>query len=153
MYHYTDGGLRNIWLSNGYEVKRTPYGEAVSIQDLDGLVKAICSALIRKKTKLTGAEFRYIRQAMLMSQSSLGKALGRTDQAVALWEKKSNIPKAADLVLRVLYATHADGNELVKNLVHAMNSTERTIHIVLQETPHGWEHTETDQEPVALELA
>jgi hypothetical protein len=27
MYHYTDGGLRNVWLVNGYEIKKTPYGE------------------------------------------------------------------------------------------------------------------------------
>lgn len=22
MYHYTDGGLRNVWLANGYEMKK-----------------------------------------------------------------------------------------------------------------------------------
>ena len=30
MYHYTDGGLRNVWLANGYEIKKTPYGEGVA---------------------------------------------------------------------------------------------------------------------------
>jgi hypothetical protein len=25
MYHYTDGGLRNIWLANGYECMETSY--------------------------------------------------------------------------------------------------------------------------------
>ena len=29
MYHYTDGGLRNVWLANGYEIKKTPYGEEI----------------------------------------------------------------------------------------------------------------------------
>lgn len=24
MYRYTDGGLRNVWLANGYEVKQPP---------------------------------------------------------------------------------------------------------------------------------
>ncbi|QRQ86586.1 hypothetical protein [Cupriavidus oxalaticus] len=150
MHHYTDGGLPNIWLANGYEIKHTPYGDAVSIQDLDGLVKAICGALIRKSAKLTGAEFRYIRQAMLMSQATLGQALGRTDQAVAIWEKKDCVPKAADLVLRVLYAAHMDGNERVKSLVKAMNAIDRTIHIVMRETPRGWEPTETEEDPLAL---
>lgn len=28
MYHYTDGGLRNVWLANGYEIKPTPSGFA-----------------------------------------------------------------------------------------------------------------------------
>lgn len=115
MYHYTDGGLRNTWLANGYERMDTPYGKAVSIQDAPGLTRAICKALIRKNSKLTGAEFRYLRQAILMSQAALGKALGRTDQAIAGWEKTSKVPKFADQMLRVFYAAHADGNEQIKN--------------------------------------
>ena len=31
MYHYTDGGLQNVRLANGYRVQKTPYGEAVAI--------------------------------------------------------------------------------------------------------------------------
>lgn len=149
MYHYTDGGLRNVWLANGYEVKETPYGKAVVIQDIPGLTRAICKALIRKEGKLTGAEFRYLRQAMLMSQASLGKAFGRSDQAVAGWERTSNVPKYADSMVRVLYAAHADGNEQVKNIIHAMNDVERTIKFVMQDTHEGWTSSvseATDQE-------
>jgi len=139
MYHYTDGGLRNIWLANGYEREETPYGKALTIQDLPGLTRAICKALIRKNSKLTGAEFRYLRQAMLMSQASLGRTLGRTDQAIASWEKNSKVPKFADQMLRVVYAAHADGNEQVKNIIHAMNDVERTINFVMTETKMGWQ--------------
>jgi len=139
MYHYTDGGLRNIWLANGYERVETRYGEALTIQDLPGLTRAICKALIRKNSKLTGAEFRYLRQAMLMSQASLGRTLGRTDQAIAGWEKNSKVPKFADQMLRVVYAAHADGNEQVKNIIHAMNDVERTINFVMTETKMGWQ--------------
>ena len=130
MYHYTDGGLRNIWLANGYERVETRYGEALTIQDLPGLTRAICKALTRKNSKLTGAEFRYLRQAMLMSQASLGQTLGRTDQAIAGWEKNSKVPKFADQILRVAYAAHVDANEQVKNIIHAMNDAERTINFV-----------------------
>ena len=92
----------------------TRYGEALTIQDLPGLTRAICKALIRKNSKLTGAEFRYLRQAMLMSQESLGRTLGRKDQAIAGWEKNSKVPKFADQLLRVVYAAHVDANEQVK---------------------------------------
>ena len=139
MYHYTDGGLRNIWLANGYERVKTRYGKALTIQDLPGLTRAICKALIRKNSKLTGAEFRYLRQAMLMSQASLGRTLGRTDQAIAGWEKNSKVPKFADQMLRVFYAAHADGSEQVKNIIHAMNDAERTINFVMTETKMGWQ--------------
>jgi DNA-binding XRE family transcriptional regulator len=95
--------------------------------------------LIRKNSKLAGAEFRYLRQAMLMSQASLGRTLGRTDQAIAGWEKNSKVPKFADQMLRVVYAAHADGNEQVKNIIHAMNDVERTINFVMTETKMGWQ--------------
>lgn len=148
MYHFTDGGLRNVWLENGYTVKQTPYGEGVSIQDLDGLTYAICIALTRKKSKLTGAEFRYLRASMLMSQSALGKALGRTEQAIAIWEKNGRVPKYADTLIRVIYAGLANGNEKVKNIIHALNDTERTIHLIMKETPGGWQSEEKDESAV-----
>lgn len=146
MYHFTDGGLRNVWLQNGYELQNTVYGEAVSIQDIDGLVAAVCVAISRKKSKLTGAEFRYIRSAMLLSQASMGKALGRTEQAVAIWEKSGRIPKYADILLRVLYAQHSNGDEKVKDIVHAMNDAEQTIHLIMKETSKGWSSTESSED-------
>ena len=88
MYHYTDGGLRNVWLANGYEIKKTPYGEGVTLHNLDGLTRSICMALTRKASLLTGAEFRYIRSAgMLLSQPALGKLMSIDGQSVARWGK------------------------------------------------------------------
>lgn len=48
MYHYTFGGLQDVYLVNGFEIKRTPYGEAVSFVDGEGLERAICDALPAK---------------------------------------------------------------------------------------------------------
>ena len=84
MYHYTDGGLRNVWLANGYEIKKTAYGEGVSFHNLDGLTRSICMTLTRKASPVTGAEFRYIRSAgMLLTQPALGKLMGIDGQSVA----------------------------------------------------------------------
>lgn len=110
MYQYTDGGLRNVWLANGYEVKQTPFGEGVAFHNLDGLTTAICLALARKSSLLTGAEFRYIRSAgMLLSQPALGKLLGVDGQSVARWEKTSKVPRWANKFIRLLYRAHAQG--------------------------------------------
>ena len=112
MYHYTDGGLRNVWLANGYEIKKTPYGEGVAFHNVDGLTRSICIALTRKASLLTGAEFRYIRSAgMLLSQPALGKLMGIDGQSVARWEKTSKVPRWADKLVRLLYTAHAEGNE------------------------------------------
>lgn len=77
MLQYTDGGLRNVWLANGYELRKTRHGEAVAVSDQDGLTKAVCLALTHKTGHLTGVEFRYIRSAgMLASQAALAKMMG-----------------------------------------------------------------------------
>jgi DNA-binding transcriptional regulator YiaG len=140
MYQYKDGGLKNVWLTNGYKVQKTPYGEAVAIDDVDGLTKAICLALTKKPSKLTGAEFRYLRQGLMLSQPSLGQVLGVTNQAVALWEKTGKVPKMADMSIRTVYTAHANGSEQVKNIVTALNESERFM-VVLSETAKGWRFT------------
>jgi DNA-binding transcriptional regulator YiaG len=137
MYHYTDGGLRNVWLANGYQVQKTPYGEAVAIDDLEGLTQAICTALSKKPSKLTGAEFRYLRNGLMLSQPSLGQMLGVSGQAVALWEKTGKVPKMADAMIRLIYTAHTNGHEQVKNIVTALNESERFT-VTLSETAKGW---------------
>jgi hypothetical protein len=38
MYHYTETGLQNVWLANGYNVRKTSDGDAISIENADGLL-------------------------------------------------------------------------------------------------------------------
>jgi DNA-binding transcriptional regulator YiaG len=144
MYQYKDGGLKNVWLTNGFKKQKTPYGEAVAIDDVQGLTQAICLALTKKPSKLTGVEFRYLRQGLLMSQPSLGQVLGVTNQAVAIWEKTGRVPKMADTAMRLIYTAHAKGNEQVKNIVTALNESERFM-LVLSETSKGWKATTETQ--------
>lgn len=147
MYHYTDGGLRNVWLRNGYEMFDTPYGKAVSFQDGDGLIRAVCLALTRKVGRLTGVEFRYIRSSgFLMSQPSLAKLLGVDGQTVARWEKSGKVPKWADKLVRLLYTAHADGNETIQSVVARINDVDRLVNqnITLEATSEGWEAVESE---------
>ncbi|SOZ14420.1 Hypothethical protein [Cupriavidus taiwanensis] len=141
MYHYTDGGLKNVWLVNGYKVHNTPYGEGVSIEDLDGLCVAICLALAKKSSPLTGTEFRYIRSAGLMqSQAGLAKLLGNNEQAVARWEKTGKLPCWADKLVRLLYLARAEGNTPIASVIERINAIERAEKqkIVLRTAKSGW---------------
>lgn len=128
MHHFTDGGLQNVWLVNGYTVHRTPYGSAVSIHDMDGLARAICMALTQKQGVLSGKEVRYIRQAgMTLSQPGLGSLLGVDGQTIARWEKTGHVPKWADKFLRVIYTAHANGDEPVRKAVERAITVERLV--------------------------
>ena len=142
MFHYTDGGLKNVWLQNGFEVRKTPYGKGVAIHDIDGLTKAICMALTHKSSSLTGVEFRYIRSgAMLLSQAGLASMMGVDAQTVARWEKHGRLPKWADKIIRVLFLAHADGNQAISSVMARISTVERLIHqnIVVREVRNkGW---------------
>ena len=126
MYHYTDGGLKNVWLFNGYIVRNTPYGQAVSIEDLDGLCVAICLALVKKQSLLSGAEFRYVRSAGLMqSQAGLASMLGNNEQAIARWEKSGKVPRWADKLIRVFYLARIEGGTPIAAAIESINTIER----------------------------
>jgi DNA-binding transcriptional regulator YiaG len=152
MYHYTDGGLRNVWLANGYEIKQTPYGEGVSFHNLDGLTQSICMALTNKASLLTGAEFRYIRSAgMLLSQPALGKLMGINGQSVARWEKTSKVPRWADKLVRLLYTAQAEGNEPIAKAVERIKTVERLVKqkIVVKESRGHWRPSLQDEDATA----
>ena len=155
MHHYTDGGLRNVWLVNGYALHKTPYGEGLAVHDVAGLTLAICTSLTNKAGVLSGAELRYLRNAgMLLSQPALGKLMGADGQSVARWEKTGRVPRWADKLVRLLYLAHAQGNVPIRRAVERVQTVERLTRqrIVVEEAKGRWTprvDEESCVEPVA----
>lgn len=142
MYHYKESGLRKIWLSNGYRTRKTPYGETVSIEDIEGLHRAIAKDLIYYKPRLSGAELRFLRKELDMSQKRLAEILGNDAQSVALWEKnKVRVPKWADRFVRKLYLEYIDSNKKIVELIDKLNQLDRLEHDgkrTFIDTDKGW---------------
>lgn len=142
MYRWDDLGLKNVWLVNGYTLHETPYGKGVSFEDVEGLTRAVCLAVARKPGKLTGVEFRYLRQAGLsMSQPSLGKIMGVDVQSIARWEKTGKVPKWANRMIRLVFEAHADGNTAIRRVVARINDVDRLVHqriVLTQSGKRGW---------------
>jgi DNA-binding transcriptional regulator YiaG len=140
MYHYTESGLRNIWLVNGVEERDTPYGKAVAIRDVKGLHHEICRRLIAYKPHLSGAEFRFIRKELDLSQAGLAEILGNDAQSIALWERKGRVPVWADRFIRALYREHADGNAKIVELVDRLKQIDEAEHerVTFERTGKGW---------------
>lgn len=106
-YHYTECGLDNIYLVNGFKYVDGPVSGRVVIKDIDGLHEAIGRMLVNRKESFTGKEIRFLRQEMLMSQEALAKLLQVSVQGVHRWEKsKSGVPKPAEMLIRLLYREH-----------------------------------------------
>lgn len=142
MLRYNEYGLRNVWLRNGYTMKQTRYGKAVVIQDVEGLHRVIAKVLTRKP-KLSGAEFRFLRKEMGLSQEALGRIFGCHTQTIARWEKNmAHLPKLADRMLRLIWREHAEGKVKIREVLDGKNDAGRRNRgakkIVLVETKKGW---------------
>lgn len=141
-YHYVDSGLDNVWLENGYAIHQTPYGEGVAIQDSEGLHRAIGAWLIALPKPLNGAELRFIRLELGLTQRDLAAILGATEQSVRRWEKARNraIHGSADRLLRVLYHDDLDGDGSVRAIVDRLANLDQVESLTgrFRETSAGW---------------
>ena len=89
-YHYTECGLDNVWLLNGYMIEQHPnYGELFAIDHVDDLHRFIGRSLIALPRLLNGAEFRFLRRELDLSQKTLADLIGSNEQSVAKWEKST----------------------------------------------------------------
>lgn len=141
--HYTDCGLDDVYLLSGYEREQTPYGDGISIKNLDQLHIAIGCYLTRQKKALSGKELRFLRKQLDLTQSHLGKMLGlNSPQQVARWEKgESEISGAADILIRALFIQHAGGHLDLKGLVKALEDLDTPMtdeKSFFEKTPDGW---------------
>lgn len=141
-YHYTESGLNNIYLVNGFKYMETARGNAVSIHDMDGLHKAIGLLLVTSKKDLSGSEIRFLRDEMLMSQSTLARLLGVSDQAIRRWEHGTiQMPKPSESLLRLLYREHIhDKDGKISSMLKSIANLEedQDEQILFRDTSEGW---------------
>ena len=143
LYHYVQSGLDNVWLSNGFRIEATPYGDAVSIDNAEELDRAIAKYLTEKPDPLTGAEVRFLRVMLDMSQKRLGELLGKEAQTVAIWEKSDRVKDDVDFCIRHIYRqTALNSRQTYVELVDYLNSQDRQDHaegVSFRETSGIWE--------------
>lgn len=142
-YHYTECGLDNVYLINGYVPVSTPRGEGVKIQDIEGLHRAIGLMLVEEKQSLNGNEFRFLRHEMNMTQKTLAGILGVDAQSVARWEKgQTQTDGPSQNILRLLYREYIGGNiAIVEPLKRLAELDEALEHddISFEDTADGWQ--------------
>lgn len=130
MYQYTESGLRNVWLRNGYTITDTSYGSVVNVQNLNGLIRAIANALVQKTDALTSPEIRYLRHFIDISQKDFATFVGVQEQTVSLWERsKQRIPKSADVVLRALVLELLSGRLKFRELLDSISLKNQSIEV------------------------
>lgn len=126
-YHYQECGLPNVWLVNGYAKVKTSHGEALKIHNVLGLHKAIAESVCKSPKRLSGAEFRFLRREMELSQKSLAAQIGVDEQRIGRWEKnrnKAGIDSMADLLIRQIYLEYVNGNQSIRELIDRFNEAD-----------------------------
>ena len=74
-YHYTQCGLENVYLHDGYELDVVDGQEYVRVASVESLWKTIGISLALDKKELSPAEIRFLRNHMGLTQEELAKKL------------------------------------------------------------------------------
>ena len=139
-YHYTECGIDDVYLVNGFEFVDTPQGRRVIITNIDRLHEVIGEFLVNKKRDLNGSDLQFLRHEMLMSQAVLAGLLEVSVQTVHRWEsRKTDISKPAESLVRLLYGEHIGRNNKTHALLKRLADLENEIdELRLEETVGGW---------------
>ncbi|MBV5297585.1 MAG: transcriptional regulator [Rhodoferax sp.] len=139
MYHYTESGLQNVWLTNGYKTRQTEGGVAVAIVDAEGLHQAI-GRHIAAKGRMTKEEFRFLRKELDLSQSRFAAWTGMSVDMVSKWERLGRVPKMACRFIQGIYLEKMDGNVKMTEMLERLADLDREDdgRLVFEDTSFGW---------------
>lgn len=95
------GGIE-VYLLGGVHFEGDEAERTVAYDDLDGLCAKLGRAIALRDSDMTGAEARYLRKRLGMSQADLGALGGKSEQVAAKWEKaRLPMPRAEANLLRL----------------------------------------------------
>lgn len=143
LHQYRDSGLDNVWIEGGYEEISSPYGDGVVIHDLNGLHRCIAQCLVDKAGPLTGAEFRFLRTELDLSQATLGDLCGRGERTIRDWETRDEtVEEPANTIVRFVYQQRYNPSANFEGLsksIRKLQSADKHLHeLKLQSTTNGW---------------
>ena len=143
-YHYDICGLDYVYLANGYKRHKTPFGEGVSIDNVEELHKEIGLHIVSNIPNLRGQEIRFFRSELGLSQLQMSQMVGTTLRTYQKWEegRSKNINPQADRLIRVFYLEFLGETALHKDIMESLQKLQE-IHNKLQnlklmETSKGW---------------
>lgn len=147
MYHYASCGLPNVYLKDGYKIKKTPHGDAVSIVNVEGLHQAMARVIVASKSPLTCDEFRFLRKEMELTQQDLADIFGVSEPTIRNWEAgrgENGISKLADSCLRHLYREYMHGDNVIARSIKDIATLEREHHaLTLRMVNNVWQADES----------
>jgi DNA-binding XRE family transcriptional regulator len=89
---------------------------------------------------MTGAEFRFLRKELDLSQSRFAVWVGVSEESVSLWERRGRVPKMACRFMQSIYLEKLDGNVKITEMVERLANLDReqSERMVFEDTQSGW---------------
>lgn len=143
-YHYTESGLDDVWLRDGFHFHDDERGRTVSFEDVEGLHRAIGLYRAKERKRLTAKDIRFLRVECLLSQRALAAMLGVDEQTVARWEKgKAPMPVPAEASLRMIYIEHVGGDGTMTGTLRVLADLDAAIEtLIVMAKGDQWEIAE-----------
>lgn len=142
MYHYTECGLPNVYLKNGFTIEHIDGEDYTSIDDMNNLHVAIAQTIADSHTALRPAQFKFLRIELNLSQKMLGHRFGVSEQTIARYEKgQSDIPRTTDAALRSLFMEKLEKTNSVSyflDLLSDVEAQQAAKEILLEEIDNHW---------------
>ena len=83
--------------------------------------------MVDRSASLNGAELRFLRTEMELTQRDLAGIIGATEQTLRLWERNSakHFPGTADRLLRALYSEFLRGDVHIRKMLEKLADLDR----------------------------
>jgi transcriptional regulator with XRE-family HTH domain len=102
-YRYTASGLDNVTLVGLPNVCDDDGDECITIENLNGLHKAIAEAIVNRPQGMSGKELRFLRTLMGKTQAQLAADVHREGLALGRWERGERpIEPNAEALIRLM---------------------------------------------------
>ena len=112
---FKGAGVRGIYLLNGYHSDLEDGCVVTCYDNLAGLYEAIGRAIALSDHQLTAGEVKFIRKRLGKTQEEFGRIFGKTNQAVAKWEKEEATVSAGDgKLMRLAWLAEFDPSHLAE---------------------------------------
>lgn len=144
-YLYKESGLPNVSLM-GVEVRRCPAcgHHEVVLPRVAELHRTIAHAVVRKPTRLSGAEVRYLRKYLGWSGADFAKHVGVDPSTVSNWETdKDPIGSTSDRLLRLMVVHQAPVDDYsLDDLTKIENRQTPPLEVRVRHKDRGWQQIE-----------
>lgn len=102
-YHYTECGLNNVFIEGIEPMIDDDGDEVIQIPFINALHTSIALGIISHENSMSGAELRYLRSEMGLTQSELATLIHVDRQTIGRWERGETVLDGSpEIVVRQL---------------------------------------------------